>query len=681
MANDENAGVPPRPEKRRVVTQLARPFFFTPSGEKVELSVDALGGAAGTVDAAALDADAADDGASGDVRPLYVGGGMEVVVEFGDKPRVGRRPARTDPAPSAPGDAPAADTTGSADASAGVTAAAEPASSAAPAPPVPSAPVPSPGSVDPPAPIASVTADAPAAIPAPVVATPPASVPAPVAMSGPASAAANPPAPPSPPDPLPAAPPAATLPPARIPSPVSEIPSAPATASEGRWADEEDDDMGRADAARVEIRSEEIDEILSAMPGGLLRWGTTAVFLTLSVLLGISWFIAYPDVVKGRVALTTGTPPVRLVARQPGEVARVLTRDGERTAAGQPLVLLKNPAAYEDVQTLSGLLDRMEPMLRHDGPLVPVDAGRPLALGALQAPYSTLLQAHADYRLAHDEAFYAQRLGAARAQLADLEGMLAQLRAQQPLVEQQLAIAERNQARARELSERGLAAAVEVEQAEAAQLARRLEVENGRGAITNSQLQLNAQRAALVDLEQRRFDEGERGLVALRGAHAALRAALSAWEQENVLRAPVAGTVAYFRELRENQAVGAAEALVAVVPDGGGLVGRVTLSGMGAGKVEPGQRVIMRLDGFPYREYGTLSGTVARVSALGFQADARTPEVTYLAEVNLTKGLVTSYGRTLAFRQEMTGEVDVVTEEMRLIERVFNKLRTLRGTE
>ena len=148
-----------------------------------------------------------------------------------------------------------------------------------------------------------------------------------------------------------------------------------------------------------------------------------------------------------------------------------------------------------------------------------------------------------------------------------------------------------------------------------------------------------------------------------------------------MLRAPVAGTVAYFRELRANQAVGASEALVAVVPDGGGLVGRVTLSGIGAGKVEAGQRVIMRLDGFPYREYGTLSGRVARVSELGFQPDARTPEVTYLAEVQLSRGLVTSYGRTLAFRQEMTGEVDVVTEDLRLIERIFNKLRALRGTE
>jgi multidrug resistance efflux pump len=661
MASDENAGVPPRPEKRRVVTQLARPFFFTPSGEKVELSVDALGGASGTVDAAALDADAAEDEASGDVRPLYVGGGMEVVVELGDRPRVGRRPARTDPA--SPAGAPGGDSAGIADAPADVTADAAPPSSAAPAPSAPSLSPVSDGSI--------VSEDSPAPIPTPVAADTAAAIPAPTAT--------NPPAPPSPPDPPPTASAAPPPPPVRIPAPVSEAPSA--TFQAGGWDADEDDHVGRADAARVEIRSEEIDEILSAMPGGLLRWGTTAVFLTLAVLLAISWFIAYPDVVKGRVALTTGTPPVRLVARQPGEVARVLTRDGERTAAGQPLVLLKNPAVYEDVQTLSALLDRMEPMLRHDGPLVPVDAGRPLALGALQGPYSTLLQAHADYRLAHDEAFYAQRLGAARAQLADLERMLAQLRAQQPLVEQQLAIAERNQARARELAERGLAAAVEVEQAEAAQLARRLEVENGRGAITNSQLQLNAQRAALVELEQRRFDEGERGLVALRGAHAALRAALSAWEQENVLRAPVAGTVAWFRELRENQAVSAAEALVAVVPDGGGLVGRVTLSGMGAGKVEPGQRVIMRLDGFPYREYGTLSGTVARVSALGFQADARTPEVTYLAEVTLTKGLVTSYGRTLAFRQEMTGEVDVVTEEMRLIERVFNKLRALRGTE
>jgi HlyD family secretion protein len=194
-------------------------------------------------------------------------------------------------------------------------------------------------------------------------------------------------------------------------------------------------------------------------------------------------------------------------------------------------------------------------------------------------------------------------------------------------------------------------------------------------------VQLSAQRASLLDLEQRRSDEGQRGLVTLRNAYHALRAAVAAWKQDNLLVAPVDGTVSYFRDLHENQFAAASEPLVAVVPTAAGLVGRVSLTGMGAGKVRPGQRVIIRFESYPYREYGTVEGRVRRVSQLGFQADVRAaPDVTtYQVEVTLPKGLVTSYGRRLEFRQEMRGDADVVTQDMRLIERVFNKVRSTGG--
>jgi HlyD family secretion protein len=494
-------------------------------------------------------------------------------------------------------------------------------------------------------------------------------------------------------DPLPAEP---ALPPRAVEEPsgpappaVSEVrPVASAAIAETLVPDVEgaqfasgtsmDDPMGRSDAANVEIRSEELDEILSAMPGGLLRWGISGVFLTLMVLLGVSWYIAYPDVVTGRIALTTLTPPVRLVARTGGEVARVFAADGARVRAGDPLVLMKNPAELADVRALTAALAELEPALRRNGRLPDLSFGRQLALGSLQPAYSALQQAVGDYRLAQDEQFYAQKLSSARAQVADLETMRGRLEAQQALVQEQLGLSDRARARTRQLVQRGLAAPADVDKSEEDYLQKRYAVETGRTALTSNEVQLANQRSALLDLEQRRSDDGQRGLVSLRNAHHAMQAAITGWEQENLLRAPVAGTVSYFRELHENQYAGAAEPILAVVPSGSGLVGRVTLNGNGAGKVEAGQRVIIRFESYPYHEYGTVEGRVVRVSQLGYQADTRAPEMTtYQVEVSMPKGLVTSYGRHLEFRQEMRGDVDVVTQDMRMLQRIFNKIRAV----
>ena len=391
-------------------------------------------------------------------------------------------------------------------------------------------------------------------------------------------------------------------------------------------------------------------------------------------------YIAWPDVVSGRISVTTPTPPVRLVARGGGEVERVFAADGARVREGAPLVLLKNPASYDDVRAVSAALDRMEPALQRAAPLPELPLDRPLRLGTLQTPYSALQQAYADYRLARDEVFYAQKLQAARQQVADLQVMHDRLVAQQGLLQEQLAVSERARGRTRTMVERGLAPATDQDHADEDYLQKRYALENGRTTLANNEVQLSAQRAALLDLEQRRSDEGERGLVGLRNAHHAMRAAITQWEQENVLRAPSDGTVSFFRELHENQFVGAAEPLVAVVSSASGLVGRATLSGAGAGKVRPGQRVIIRLESYPYREFGSVNGRVVRVSQLGYQPDARDPNTTqYQVEVALPKGLTTTYGRRLEFHQEMRGDRDIVTQDMSLLARLVNMVRAAGG--
>ncbi|MDB4949573.1 MAG: hypothetical protein JWM27_2222, partial [Gemmatimonadetes bacterium] len=437
--------------------------------------------------------------------------------------------------------------------------------------------------------------------------------------------------------------------------------------------------MDRSDAANAEFRSEEIDEILTSMPGGLLRWGITAVFGTLAVLLAIAWFIRYPDVVQGKVSLTTLTPPVRVVSRSAGEVARVFAADRSLVRAGDPLLLLKNPADYHDVAALSAALDRLEPALLHDGQVPDVAFDHPLVLGDLQAPYSSFLQTYSDYRRVQADPYYGQKLAALREQIASHEQLRQRLTGQQQLLDEQLVLAERARTRARQLAGQYLSSSAEVDKAEQEYLAQRFATENGRTALTNNEIQLAVQRSALLDMEGRRSDDGQKLLVELRNAHHSLRAAISRWEQDFLLRSPVSGTVSLFRDLHENLFVGASEPLVAVVPSGGALLGRVTLSGMGAGKVRAGQRVIIHFDSYPYKEYGTVEGRVRSISQLGFEEPAgQGKEFAYQAEVSLPRGLVTSYNRKLEFRQEMRGDVQVVTEDLRLLERVFNQIRSLR---
>ena len=49
----------------------------------------------------------------------------------------------------------------------------------------------------------------------------------------------------------------------------------------------------------------------------------------------------------------------------------------------------------------------------------------------------------------------------------------------------------------------------------------------------------------------------------------------------------------------------------------------------------------------------------------------------YLVEVSLPKGLVTTYNKKLELKNEMSGTAEIITEDLRLIERLFYQVRAI----
>ena len=428
-------------------------------------------------------------------------------------------------------------------------------------------------------------------------------------------------------------------------------------------------------AAPPELRSDELQEVVGFVPHWLVRWGITLVFATVAVMLAITWVVRYPEVMRGKATLTTPEPPVRVVARTAGELQRVFVADGQRVERGAPLAVVRGPADWRAVLALAERLEGFDPA----APGASAAAfGPEEALGDVQGPYTQFRQALADLRAFEAAPFDAAKEASLRRQMDDQRRLRATLAEQQVILEEKLAIAERERTRARELAARGLLSAQEQERAESEYLERRLAVANGRNAITGADIQLSGYESSGLDLRQRHEEQRRQYALALRAAFDALNAAVRRWQQEHLLRAPISGRVSFFRELAENQYVGAAEPLIAVVPSEGAPRARVRLPHAAAGRVRPGQKVILRFDSYPPSEFGTVRGRVERVSLVPDPGEEDEPE--YLLDVSLPDGLVTSYRRRLPFQQEMRGTADVVTDDLRLFERIFNQLRYVAAT-
>ncbi|MDR0891424.1 MAG: HlyD family secretion protein, partial [Mediterranea sp.] len=55
---------------------------------------------------------------------------------------------------------------------------------------------------------------------------------------------------------------------------------------------------------RIELRSEEFQEVLGGVPPWILRWGITAVAVVMGVLIAGSAVFRYPDTIAATLTLT-----------------------------------------------------------------------------------------------------------------------------------------------------------------------------------------------------------------------------------------------------------------------------------------------------------------------------------------------------------------------------------------
>jgi HlyD family secretion protein len=107
-----------------------------------------------------------------------------------------------------------------------------------------------------------------------------------------------------------------------------------------------------------------------------------------------------------------------------------------------------------------------------------------------------------------------------------------------------------------------------------------------------------------------------------------------------------------------------------VPEDAGDFVGRISLNMQRSGKVKIGNPVNIKLSGYPYLEYGMVRGIVKSKSLVP-------SENSYIIEVVLPDGLTTLYGRKLEFTQNMQGTAEVLTDNMRLLQKIINPFRHL----
>jgi HlyD family secretion protein len=130
--------------------------------------------------------------------------------------------------------------------------------------------------------------------------------------------------------------------------------------------------------------------------------------------------------------------------------------------------------------------------------------------------------------------------------------------------------------------------------------------------------------------------------------------------------------VTYTQYWTENQNVGQGDKVMAIVPQKESqMIGKLKLRPRGAGKVKVGQDVNVKFLNFPYMEYGIVKGKVNKISPVP------SGDEYYLVEVTFPEGLQTNYGINLEVARQMTGQAEIITEEIPLLVKIIMPVRSI----
>lgn len=415
--------------------------------------------------------------------------------------------------------------------------------------------------------------------------------------------------------------------------------------------------------------SREDQQWLGPPPGWLLHWGITFVLTAVLLLVFLGFWLRYPDVVEAHAILTTRQPPVRVVAPVTGRLQAWMTGEGALVQKNSPLGLMENSARYPDILRLDTLLDHFGPQLEKEW-LPESDLPSGLSLGTLQDDYALFYQHFENLRYQLSQDATEQRIKAMQEQIAQIRALEPVLKQQSITLSQEVQVVNERQQRYRQNVPGGVISQYEFEEARQAFLRAQRELQDLKRDSINNRRTMASLEEQILALRQNRNEGVKEAWRQLRDDLKRLHGAIAEWDRQYLIRSPIDGYVALTGALSEGQSFAQGEEMLAVLPperDSAYIV-RAGLSGQGLGKVETGMQVLLRLDGYPYREYGELTGKVASLSPIPDEGPGL-----YRAVIRLDS-LVTSHGAAIYFRQETGATARIITRPRSLLQRVFDRL-------
>jgi HlyD family secretion protein len=422
-------------------------------------------------------------------------------------------------------------------------------------------------------------------------------------------------------------------------------------------------DISEEELKNINLRSDEVNEILGQVPDKIVRYGITIVVMILFLALTFSFCFKHPDIIYGNFYMQSANAPAFLLARSTGKLQSLLVEDKDKVTKGQLLATIENSTSFLAYKRLNRIV---KDTAVFSGYTLPNISG----LGELQVIYANYKKAYQELIIFHQIQYHKIKINSLKQQKQELIQNIKLQELQVNFSRKQMELSKNMFKRDSLLFVDKTIAALVYEQSQQTLLEQEMSLTNNRIQLSGSKNSLSSLVQQILELKLNFTQEQNNLQVNLESAFNQLVGSLNEWEDKYCLKSPISGKVSFSGIWEVNQNIKNGQLVMSVLPKTTSrIIAKVIIPIGRAGKVKPGQEVNLKLYDFPYREFGIVISELHSISEV--------PDSAYVGTIFLSDSLITNHHRHLPFKQNMQGIAEIITEDLSLAERLFFPIRDI----
>ena len=417
----------------------------------------------------------------------------------------------------------------------------------------------------------------------------------------------------------------------------------------------------------IELKNEEVQEILGSIPNWVVRWGTSVIFLALVGIFVVAGIVKFPQTINTSVEITSNKPPVAVVAQSSGNLEKFLVEEGDEVIQGEILAVIQNTMNEEELAFVQELLDTflLNPtsVSQNTFPNAP-------QLGGLQDVYATFLTSFKDYDLYASQNVNNASIGYINQQISRINNINIGLQSQIKDCQSAMNVFYTNYLTDQDLLEKGIISNRQAQDSETNYYNKRESCEELAKDFNNNEIRIQQLNLQIFGLSSGDKESDMLKYTQLRENANLLRSEIKLWQEQFLIKAPIGGIVSLNEVWSNSQYISSQDELLSIIQPGGEIKARALVSNSDVGKILPGQTVNIKFPAYNFMQFGMVKGEIEYISAVP-------RDQFYQVEITLSDGLKTTYQKNLKFQQGMVGNAEVITEKRTVLERLFDKFKYL----